>query len=63
MKFFNNLPDDDHVPYKFIKAEPHIKDAIRYIRPEDYMLCAAIGTGFPLAYLAWGILVTSLSII
>jgi len=54
VKWFSNLPDNDHVPYTFIEAEPHIKKVVQYFRPSDLAYAAGIGTGFPLALLLWG---------
>ncbi|KAI8825085.1 NADH-ubiquinone oxidoreductase complex I, 21 kDa subunit-domain-containing protein [Fimicolochytrium jonesii] len=53
VQFFSNLPDDDHVPYKFLEANPHIKDVVRYMRQEDYAVGAAVGLGFPAAHYIW----------
>ncbi|KAI8904945.1 hypothetical protein PhCBS80983_g03868 [Powellomyces hirtus] len=53
VQFFSNLPDEEHVPYKFITAQPHVKDIVRYMRNEDYYLWAAVATGFPAAHWIW----------
>ncbi|KAI9003698.1 hypothetical protein HDU85_001094 [Gaertneriomyces sp. JEL0708] len=53
VRLFDNLPDDDHVPYKFLTAEPHLKDVVRYMRPSDYAVWAAVGAGFPAAHWMW----------
>ncbi|KAI8814549.1 NADH-ubiquinone oxidoreductase complex I, 21 kDa subunit-domain-containing protein [Cladochytrium replicatum] len=53
MKVFSGLPDSDHVPYKFIAAEPHVKDVVRYFRTSDYAVWGAIGLGFPATELIW----------
>ena len=54
MKFFSNLPDQEHIPYKFITDEPHIKTIVRYFRPSDYLAIGAVGFGFPGALYLWG---------
>ncbi|KAJ3064890.1 hypothetical protein HK102_008081, partial [Quaeritorhiza haematococci] len=53
VKFFSNLPDSDHVPHKFIVADPHIKTVVRYFRSEDYAVWAAVAAGFPAAQYLW----------
>ncbi|KAI9349058.1 NADH-ubiquinone oxidoreductase complex I, 21 kDa subunit-domain-containing protein [Obelidium mucronatum] len=53
MKFVSNLPDQEHVPYKFIAAEPHFKKVVGYFRTSDYATMGAIGAGFPAAHLLW----------
>ncbi|TPX31517.1 hypothetical protein SmJEL517_g05137 [Synchytrium microbalum] len=53
MKFFSNLPDSDHVPYKFLVAEPHFKQVVKYMRTEDYIVWGSVATLFPLATVLW----------
>ncbi|KAJ3041590.1 hypothetical protein HDV00_009067 [Rhizophlyctis rosea] len=53
VRYFDNLPDDDHVPYKFIDAEPHVKDVFRYMRTADYGKWLAVGLGFPAIHWLW----------
>ncbi|KAI8922610.1 NADH-ubiquinone oxidoreductase complex I, 21 kDa subunit-domain-containing protein [Entophlyctis helioformis] len=53
MKWVSNLPDDEHVPYKFLAAEPDIKTMVRYFRPSDYLTIAGVGVGFPAALAIW----------
>jgi hypothetical protein len=63
MRFFSNLPgtspsltpptDNDHVPYQFLKAEPHIKKVFTYMRPSDFVLASAVTIAFPTALYAW----------
>ena len=59
MKLFSNLPDSDHVPYKFLTAEPHIKQVVRYMRTEDYLIWGGITTLFPMAAMLWGTLLST----
>lgn len=54
VKFFDNLPDSNHVPYTFITAEPHVKDLVRYMRNEDLLLWGGVAAGFPAAHMLWG---------
>ncbi|KAJ3096345.1 hypothetical protein HDU97_006018 [Phlyctochytrium planicorne] len=58
VKWISNLPDSDHVPFKLIAEEPHIKTVVKYFRAEDYLAWAAIAAGFPAAQVAfvrfWG---------
>ncbi|KAJ3236885.1 hypothetical protein HDU81_010250 [Chytriomyces hyalinus] len=57
MKFVSNLPDQEHVPYKFIAAEPHFKYVMSYMRSSDIVMAGAIGAGFPAAHMnAWHLL-------
>ncbi|KAJ3216022.1 hypothetical protein HK099_006092 [Clydaea vesicula] len=53
MRFFSNLPDDEHVPFKFIAADPHVKDVVRYFRPSDYLHSTAVALGGPAIFYAW----------
>ncbi|KAI8827382.1 NADH-ubiquinone oxidoreductase complex I, 21 kDa subunit-domain-containing protein [Chytriomyces cf. hyalinus JEL632] len=53
MKFVSNLPDQEHVPYKFIAAEPHFKYVMSYMRSSDIVMAGAIGAGFPAAHMVW----------
>ncbi|KAJ3026407.1 UNVERIFIED_CONTAM: hypothetical protein HDU68_005705 [Siphonaria sp. JEL0065] len=53
MKFVSNLPDETHVPYKFIAAEPHFKKVLGYFRTSDYATIGAIGVGFPAIHALW----------
>ncbi|TPX75392.1 hypothetical protein CcCBS67573_g03319 [Chytriomyces confervae] len=52
MKFVSNLPDQEHVPYKFIAAEPHFKYVMSYMRSSDIVMAGAIGAGFPAAHMS-----------
>ncbi|ORY37629.1 hypothetical protein BCR33DRAFT_663462 [Rhizoclosmatium globosum] len=54
MKFVSNLPDNQHVPYKFLAAEPHFKTVVQYFRPSDYWTIAGVTVGFPAAHVLWG---------
>ncbi|KAJ3046722.1 hypothetical protein HK097_000603 [Rhizophlyctis rosea] len=53
VRWVDNLPDDDHVPYKFIEREPHVKDVVRYMRSSDYLQWAGVAFGFPIAHWTW----------
>ncbi|KAJ3184633.1 hypothetical protein HDU87_004036 [Geranomyces variabilis] len=53
VQFFGNLPDNEHVPYQFIAAEPHVRDIFRYMRNEDYAVGGAVAAGFPAAHYIW----------
>ncbi|KAI8611240.1 NADH-ubiquinone oxidoreductase complex I, 21 kDa subunit-domain-containing protein [Chytriomyces sp. MP71] len=53
MKFVSNLPDENHVPYKFIAAEPHFKHVVRYMRTSDMALAGAVAAGFPALHIMW----------
>ncbi|KAJ3298541.1 hypothetical protein HK104_010596 [Borealophlyctis nickersoniae] len=52
-RWFDNLPDSDHVPYEFIDDEPHIKDVVRFLRPADYALWGSVTFGMPGLYYIW----------
>ncbi|KAJ3121709.1 hypothetical protein HK100_012265, partial [Physocladia obscura] len=49
MKWVTSLPSQEEVPYKFIEAEPHFKDVVRYFRTSDYIAWGSIATGVPAA--------------
>lgn len=47
VKYFDNLPDNDHCPYEFLDAEPHLRDVVRYMRPSDWAVAMGITVGVP----------------
>ena len=52
MKWFSNLPDNQHVPYQFIKAEPHIKEVFQSFRGSEYLTTLSF-LSFPGLLWAW----------
>ncbi len=53
VRFFSNLPDQEHLPYKFIAAEPHVKDIVGYFRPSDWAVTLGVGLGVPTFLTLW----------
>lgn len=54
MKFFSNLPDNQHVPFQKLDENPHVKTVVSFFRPRDYLNIGLFGTGFPAAFYLWG---------
>ncbi|KAJ3312374.1 hypothetical protein HDV04_003124 [Boothiomyces sp. JEL0838] len=53
MKFFSNLPDNQHVPFQKLDENPHVKTVVSFFRPRDYLNIGLFGTGFPAAFYLW----------
>ncbi|KAJ1551239.1 hypothetical protein HK096_002326, partial [Nowakowskiella sp. JEL0078] len=54
VNYISNIPDQEHVPYKIITAQPHLKKLVGYMRASDYAVWGAVAVGFPAAQLIWG---------
>lgn len=57
MKYYGGLPDQEHVPYKIIGHNPHVKDVIKNLRISDWAILLANTTLWPLGLVMLGKLV------
>ena len=48
VSWVSGLPDQKHIPYPFIAAEPHAKIVSGMFRVSDYITLFSVGLGFPL---------------